>query len=219
VTRLILVRHGQAVCNVERTIEGSATCRGLSPLGHLQVASVAKRLASEGLAVDYAYCSPIRRAVETAAVLATALGVAFEHDPALEEVRPGDAEGLSWDQYTAFYGNSEGWNATVPFAPNAEAWTDFAARVALGLDRISDLHRNKAVLIVTHGGVIDASVFHYFALNPTLQSPIDFESSNTGITEWERRSFTNLDDSEVHRWRLARYNDASHLHGIANPES
>jgi 2,3-bisphosphoglycerate-dependent phosphoglycerate mutase len=219
VTRLILVRHGQAVCNVERTIEGVTTCRGLSPLGLLQVAAVAHRLASEGLAVDFAYCSPIRRAAQTADALGTALGVAFEHDASLEEVRPGDAEGLSWDQYTAFYGNSEGWNATVPFAPNAEAWTDFAARVAQGLDRISDLHRNKTILIVTHGGVIDASLFHYFALNPTVQSPIDFESSNTGITEWERRTFTNLDDSEVHRWRLARYNDASHLHRIANPEN
>jgi 2,3-bisphosphoglycerate-dependent phosphoglycerate mutase len=219
VTRLILVRHGQAVCNVERTIEGVATCRGLSPLGKLQVAAVANRLASEGLAIDHAVCSPIRRAVQTAEALGTALGVSFAYDASLEEVRPGDAEGLTWDQYSAFYGNTEGWNPSVPFAPNAEAWTDFAARVAQALDAISDAHRNKTVLIVTHGGVIDASLFHYFALNPTVQSPIDFESSNTGITEWERRSFTNIDDSEVHRWRLARYNEASHLHGIANPES
>jgi 2,3-bisphosphoglycerate-dependent phosphoglycerate mutase len=219
VTRLVLIRHGQAVCNVERSIEGVATCRGLSPLGHRQVEAVAARLAGEGLTVDYAYSSPIRRAKETAALLGPALGVSFEEDAALEEVRPGDAEGLTWDQYTAFYGNSEGWNATVPFAPNAEAWTDFAARVAQGLDRISDLHRGKTVLITTHGGVIDASLFHYFALNPTVQSPIDFESSNTGITEWERRSFTNVDDSEVHRWRLVRYNDAAHLTNISAPNS
>jgi 2,3-bisphosphoglycerate-dependent phosphoglycerate mutase len=219
VTRLILIRHGQAICNVERSIEGVATCRGLSPLGHRQVEAVATRLAGEGLTVDYAYSSPIRRAKETAEKLGTVLGVSFAYDASLEEVRPGDAEGLTWDQYSAFYGNSEGWNATVPFAPNAEAWTDFATRVAQGLDRISDLHRGKTVLITTHGGVVDASLFHYFALNPTVQSPIDFESSNTGITEWERRSFTNVDDSEVHRWRLVRYNDAAHLANISAPNN
>ena len=163
------------------------------------------------------FSSTIRRATETASTLASALGQGYEIDPFLEELRPGDAEGMTWDQYSAFYGNSEGWHPTVPFAPNAEAWIDFARRVAAGLDQIARQYRDKTVLIVTHGGVVDASVFHYFGLDPTEQSPIDFESSNTGITEWERRTFTNIDKSDVHRWRLVRYNDASHLFGLAAP--
>ena len=216
-TRLVLVRHGQGICNVERTIEGVATCRGLSALGLKQAVAVAARLAHDRLTIDHAITSPIRRARETADQIAKALDLTLYEDPQFEEIRPGDAEGLTWDQYSAFYGTTEGWNATVPFAPNAEAWTDFAARVAAGLDQISDEHRDKTVLIVAHGGVVDASLFHYFGLDPTVQSPIDFESSNTGITEWERRTFTLLDTSEVHRWRLARYNDASHLSSVPAP--
>ncbi len=217
-TRLILVRHGQALCNVERTIEGVATCRGLSPLGRLQVDAICNRFVVQGFAADALYSSPIRRARETAAQIATTLGIGYDCDTALEEVRPGDAEGMNWDQYSAFYGNTEGWDPKVPFAPNAEAWTDFARRVADALDRISQRHRHDTVVVVTHGGVVDASVFHYFGLDPTVQSPIDFESSNTGITEWERRTFTNVDKSHVHRWRLVRYNDASHLFGVAVPD-
>lgn len=213
-TRLILVRHGQALCNVERTIEGVATCRGLSPLGRSQVEALGNRLSAEQFHVDAMYSSTIRRAVETASALSSMLGVGFATEAALEEVRPGDAEGMTWDQYSAFYGNTEGWDPTIAFAPNAEAWTDFSRRAAASLDRISARHRGQTVLIVTHGGVVDASVFHYFGLDPTRQSPIDFESSNTGITEWERRTFTKVDRSEVHRWRLVRYNDASHLTGL-----
>jgi 2,3-bisphosphoglycerate-dependent phosphoglycerate mutase len=236
-TRIILVRHGQAICNVERAIEGVATCRGLSELGHRQAAAVATRLASESHVVHRAIVSPIRRARETADHIASALGLTFTTDPDFEEVRPGDAEGMTWDQYSAFYGNTEGWNATVAFAPNAEAWVDFAARVSRGLDRlVSDptgdsnvaasaddsrtgtdsigTNSDETVLVVAHGGVIDASLFHYFGLDPMVQSPIDFESTNTGITEWERRSFTKLDREQIHRWRLARYNDAGHLLGL-----
>lgn len=215
-TRILLVRHGQAICNVERTIEGVGRCRGLSDLGHRQAAAVATRLATEGFAPDHTYVSPIRRAVETATAITNAIGVTFETDADFEELRPGDAEGMTWDQYSAFYGNSEGWNPTVPFAPNAEAWSDFLTRVSGGLDRIANRHEGETVLVVAHGGVVDASLFHYFGLDPMVQSPIDFESANTGLTEWERRSFTvpagtDQDDSEIYRWRLVRYNDAAHV--------
>ena len=219
-TRLIIVRHGQAHCNIDRTIEGRATCRGLSELGHQQAEWLRDRFAFEKLAVDHIVASPIRRAAQTAEVLAGLLNLPIEFDPDLEEVRPGEAEGMTWDQYFAFYGMTEGWQPNVAFAPGAEAWTEFAARVSTAIDRISRTYSGQACLIVAHGGVVDASLFHFFGLDPQLQPPIDFETTNTSITEWERRTFTTLRDplihpiepaTEVHRWRLVRYNDAAHL--------
>ena len=213
-TRLVLARHGQACCNVDRTIEGLATCRGLSDLGRRQAAALAKRLASESFEPDVVVSSPILRARQTSEIVCEALGRAATFESAFEEIRPGDAEGMSWDQYTAFFGNSEGWDPNVPFAPNAESWAGFAGRVSRALDQVTESHEGQTVLVVTHGGVVDASLFHYFALDPTVQSPIDFETTNTSLTEWQRRRFTLPNDDEIHRWRLGRYNDAAHLNGV-----
>jgi 2,3-bisphosphoglycerate-dependent phosphoglycerate mutase len=216
-TRLVFVRHGQACCNVDRTIEGLATCRGLSELGRSQSSALGRRLQSEGFRPDVIMASPISRAKETAEIITRTIGMRTDDiafDNGLEEVRPGEAEGMTWDQYSAFYGTTEGWDPNVPFAPGAEAWSGFARRVSDAIDRAARTHAGKTVLVVAHGGVIDASLFHYFGLNPEVQSPIDFETSNTSITEWERRTFTPPDQDEVHRWRLLRYNDASHLAGL-----
>lgn len=215
-TRLVIVRHGQALCNVDRTIEGLATCRGLSDLGVRQGRAVAERLAIENFKPDVFYSSPIPRAAQTANLIAERLGQTPIADADLEEVRPGEAEGMQWDQYFAFYGTTEGWQPSVPFAPGAEAWTDFAARVASVIDRIAREHDGKTALLVTHGGVVDASLFHFFALNPQVQAPIDFFTTNASITEWERNKYeasplTGSPQPEVHRWRLVRYNDAAHV--------
>lgn len=210
-TRLLIVRHGQAVCNVERTIEGVATCRGLSPLGHRQAAALAERLRREDFHPDVTVVSPIRRARQTADHIAVAIGCELRLDAELEEVRPGEAEGMTWDQYSAFFGSSEGWDPNVAFAPGAEAWSEFAIRVSKAIDRVCADHVGQTVLLVAHGGVVDSSVFHFFGLNPHVQSPIDFETTNTSITEWRRNTFTPLDASPVHRWRMVRYNDAAHL--------
>ncbi len=226
-TRIVFVRHGQACCNVDRTIEGLATCRGLSELGKSQSAALGRRLHNEGFRPDVIMASPITRAKETAEIITEAIGmrtddIAFDHG--LEEIRPGEAEGMTWDQYSAFYGTTEGWDPNIPFAPGAEAWSTFARRVSDAIDRATDTYAGKTVLAVAHGGVVDASLFHYFGLNPEVQSPIDFETSNTSITEWERRTFTlapqteqtdQAPETQVHRWRLLRYNDASHLAGLA----
>ncbi len=208
------------MCNVDRNIEGRATCRGLSDLGRQQVELLRRRFEVEKLEVDHLFASPIRRAAQTADVLAGVLKVPVEFDLDLEEVRPGEAEGMTWDQYFAFYGMTEGWQPNIAFAPGAEAWTEFAARVSSAIDQIALTHSGETCLIVAHGGVVDASVFHFFGLDPMLQPPLDFETTNTSITEWQRRTFTARRDplihpsepsAEVHRWRLVRYNDAAHL--------
>jgi 2,3-bisphosphoglycerate-dependent phosphoglycerate mutase len=213
-TRLVLARHGQAMCNVERTIEGRATCRGLSDLGRRQATALGQRLRNENFRPDVILSSPINRAAETARIVAEAIDLRVDDihwEVDLEEVRPGEAEGMTWDQYSAFFGNTEGWNPNVPFAPGAEAWSDFAVRVGRTIDNATALHTSKTVLVVAHGGIVDASLFHFFGLDPTVQSPIDFETTNTSLTEWERRTFSPDKGDQVHRWRLLRYNDAAHL--------
>ena len=232
-TRLTLIRHGQGVCNVERRVEGVAQCRGLSDLGRRQVGRLVNRLCTEEFAPDVIVASPIRRARETAEMIASAIGRDVDlFDADIEEVRPGEAEGMTWDQYFAFYGAVEGWDPSVAFAPGGETWVHFAARVGKMLDRLAAAHFGQTIAVVAHGGVVDASLFHFFGLDPFTRAPIDFETTNASLTEWELRSFrpyvpptTGSHDAadtdgvataveDVRRWRLARYNDAAHLHGL-----
>ena len=213
-TRLVLVRHGQAFCNVDRTIEGLATCRGLSDLGRRQSEALAFRLHSERFEPAVVVTSPILRARQTAEILCGILGVQATSEPAFEEIRPGDADGMSWDQYTAFFGNSDGWDPNVPFAPNAESWAIFANRVSKAFDAVTESNEGHTILVITHGGVVDASLFHYFGFDPAVQSPIDFETTNCSLTEWQRRTFRLPNDDELRRWRLVRYNDAAHLAAV-----
>ena len=206
-TRLILVRHGEGICNVERTIEGVATCRGLSPKGHEQARRLAARIGDEAWTVDALVVSPIARARQTADPIAAALNQVAVIEPDLEEVRPGEAEGMTWDQFEAAYGQTEGWQPDLAFAPGAEPWTAFAKRVSSVLDRCAQRHDRQTVVAVAHGGVVDASFYRYFAIDSAITSPVDFRTDNASITEWELRVF----DDDIRRWRLVRYNDTAHL--------
>ncbi len=81
--RLLLVRHGESIYNAEGRVQGQV-CAGLSELGHAQArAAGASLAAAHPDAVLVA--SDMRRAVETSAPLAAALGREPELDPRLRE--------------------------------------------------------------------------------------------------------------------------------------
>jgi glucosyl-3-phosphoglycerate phosphatase len=90
--RLVLIRHGESVWNVERRIQGQ-TCRGLTEHGHLQARRTAAIVAARypGAAL---ISSDLGRCVDTAAPVATALGVAAREDAELRERDWGQWEGL-----------------------------------------------------------------------------------------------------------------------------
>ena len=48
VSRVVLLRHGEAQCNLNRVVGGRTGCTGLSDLGRRQVAALADRLYESG---------------------------------------------------------------------------------------------------------------------------------------------------------------------------
>jgi RHS repeat-associated protein len=63
-TGLLLVRHGEAICNVTGVVGGPRSCTGLTPLGREQARQLAARL-SRGEAVTVMYTAPRLRVQET----------------------------------------------------------------------------------------------------------------------------------------------------------
>src|SRR2546422_10833605 len=115
VTRLILIRHGD-------TDGASKEPRDppLSDLGAWQAGRLRDRIAvtSEMIGACRLLCSGLKRARQTAAVLARALGEAGLSPITVENLREmswGQAEGLSWEAMIARYGGPLGPNAA--FAP------------------------------------------------------------------------------------------------------
>jgi Histidine phosphatase superfamily (branch 1) len=110
--RIVLVRHGEAVCNVSGIVGGKTGCTGLTDLGRRQVMALADRLVRTGElgVVDALYSSVLPRAVETAELLRPALGL--EGAPVIEivqqcdlcELHPGEADGMSWQQVIDAFG-------------------------------------------------------------------------------------------------------------------
>ena len=124
-TTLVLVRHGETDWNRERRFQGHADMP-LNDTGRRQARELADALRDEGLTA--VYTSPLRRASETAGIVADRLGLEAEELEALREIDVGDWQGLTVDEVkTRFPERADvawrsGW-------PNGETHEQLRARV------------------------------------------------------------------------------------------
>lgn len=91
---IYLFRHGETDWNKERRLQGQ-TDIPLNEFGRALAVETAKSLA--GLTFDRAFCSPLKRAIETAQILLTGQDVVLETDERLMEMNFGEGEGGSFD--------------------------------------------------------------------------------------------------------------------------
>ena len=208
ITDLYLIRHGQAVSNVEPVVGGMRGDTGLTALGREQAGRLRDRLAASGeIRADVLIASSLPRARETAEIVAPAFGLPIRFDDEVQELRVGEADGMTIEEHKAAHGWVDLEDEPLrPIAPGGEGWGQFVLRASVALERITREHRGKTVVIVTHGGVIDVSFVHFFGMSALRVPPAGFLTRNTSLTQWQE---------EPHRagkrWRLVRYNDDAHL--------
>src|SRR5580765_7161887 len=94
--RLFFVRHGESLANLGRVFSNRGWKHPLTPDGREQSRILADQLAGQGVVAIYS--SPLRRAVESAEILAARLGVRHIIDPALIEYDVGDYEDTDDEQ-------------------------------------------------------------------------------------------------------------------------
>lgn len=205
VTRLVLVRHGESMATVDQVVGGHEGCTGLSPVGRRQAEALRDRLAATGEVVaDALLASVLPRAVETAEIVAPALGgLPVRQDCDLCELHPGESDGLTWEEYGRRYDVDMAADPQAPVAPGGESLADFHARVSKALLRVADEHAGRTVVVVCHGGVVAASFATFFELPLDRAMPAQVRVANTALTEWAR-----WDDGP---WQLLRHNDTAHL--------
>ncbi len=216
-TELYLIRHGESVANVEPIIGGMRGDAGLTDRGRQQAGLLEQRLRRQQLRADRLYASTLPRALETGEYVARALQVPMQRDDDLQELRPGDADGLSVDQWRAQYGGPDTSLATDPFrafSPGGESWAGFLVRAGGALARLVDRHEDETVVAVCHGGVLEAAFYLAFGLGGT-GNRVAFAPLNTSITHWRHQRGSG-GRSE---WTLVTFNDAGHLTGAGVPET
>ncbi len=154
VATILLVRHAESDWNRERRWQGHAD-PPLSARGREQADELAERLVGEKLAAVYS--SDLRRAVETATVVARGHGLDVITDPALREIDVGEWSGLTTAEIEERYpegfarhvAGGDGWDEGEPHAA-------MSARVIGAVARIAEAHPGSVVLCVLHGGTIRA---------------------------------------------------------------
>jgi len=215
-TDLYLVRHGEAVANVEPVIGGMRGDAGLTERGRDQAGLLEERLLEQRMHVDRLVSSTLPRALQTAAYVARALGLPVQHDDGLHELRPGEADGLTVEQWRARYRRGEepsgGWDPYRVFSPGGESWATFLARAGSALSRLVARHRDETVVAVCHAGVVEASFALAFGLGAS-GNRVDCAPLNTSLTHWRHR----LPPTGEPEWTLVSFNDARHLERGAVP--
>lgn len=206
--RLLLIRHGESEHGLRGQIADVRACTGLTPKGQQQARALAERLSASGELRPGAHflTSPVLRARQTAEILAEAspLGQAAE-DGNLREILPGDAEGLTGEEYRARYGAFDLIAAPDrPFAPGGESWNAFVDRVRTTLHNYAERFAGQRVVAVSHAGFIVAALLVIFDI-PRPGTGAQFDPLHSSITEWQVSGGI---------WRLVRYNDVAHLIGV-----
>src|SRR5579884_635436 len=208
-TRLYLIRHAEA----NSAIQGFIGDGGLSPLGILQAKRLRDRLAaSKEIAADVLIASTLPRARQTAEIIAPALGLPVQLDDSLQELRPGEADGMPVEQFQARFGEPDYENDPYRIiAPGGESWAQFMLRVGATLDRFARTYEGKTIVLVCHGGVIDGSFLYFFKMSAWTPPPTRFYTRNTSITHWKQLTSATQEEKS---WHLMKYNDAFHLYDI-----
>ena len=154
-TTILLARHGETDWNREGRFQGWAD-PPLNATGRAQAVDLSVQLMAEELAAVYS--SPLRRAYETAEVVAASRGLEPVTVDALREVDVGSWSGLSRaeieqrfpEQYARWLAYGQGWE-------DGETYEQMVDRVVGALQELAEARDGERILAVTHGGPMRAA--------------------------------------------------------------
>jgi len=154
---LLLIRHALPI-RVDGAPHAGPADPHLAPRGVEQAEALAAWLLDER--VDALWCSPMRRAQETAAPVATALGLPAIVDEGLAEFDRDADSYIPIEELKA--ANDPRWYE-VPERPE-----HFVAEVVAAVERIVAAHPGQRVAVVCHGGVVNAYAGHVLGIDEPL---------------------------------------------------
>jgi broad specificity phosphatase PhoE len=174
---LILIRHGETEWNVEGRYQGQAD-PPLNSKGQQQALILAHKLKDIGL--DLLVSSPLKRAAQTAQILANKLNLSIFYDTRLMEIHQGDWQTRLRSEIEQHYPElfhrweTEPWQVTPP---NGENLSQVQQRVNEFLDELLSLHPDSRIGIITHRIPIALIKMRYQGLDPDIVRSLDLPNT------------------------------------------
>ncbi len=199
---IFLLRHGESLGNQNRLHQGQADF-DLTETGRAQAQALASRWQQEGRRFDQIITSPLKRAVQTAEILAAALELPVQVDSDWIEYDIGLHTGLEPTLAQERFPNPAFMTPYDRIGGTGESrWENFlrAGRAVLSL-----VNRPPGCyLVVSHGGFLNLVMYAVLGLVPHA----DFQGPRFSL---RNTAFIHLRYSpKQHRWRLVRSNDHAH---------
>lgn len=199
-TRIYLVRHGEAEGNLYRRMQGQYNS-GLTELGYQQVEAVGQRF--RDIHLDAVYSSDLYRAMYTASALCLPKGLPLHTDVRLREVNVGPWEempfGTAWrcypEEMANFTYHPDAWRLS-----GAETFRQVGERCCDALREIVREHPQKTVAVCGHGYLISAALCGLIYGYENRQLAGRSDNTAVSLLEWDE-----------HGVRVVFQNDVSHL--------
>lgn len=212
---LHLIRHGQSdfsSSDFRDSPRGKQWDPPLSATGREQAELLAARLALMRRP-GAVYCSPFRRARETVAPYAERAAVEVTYDEDLGEAFAGEWETRSFEELLAgdeellhrFRNQEPMWS----LAPGAETLEGLRTRVHRVIEGALARHGNGDVVVLAHGGVINAYVAPILGIDHEMFFLPENTSLNSVVVEDDVRRVRFLND--------VRHLTEPHLFGVGPP--
>jgi probable phosphoglycerate mutase len=203
--RLFLIRHGRvdfdARDRFRETPRGRQWDPPLGEEGRQQAEHLAARLLAMRPPAGL-YVSPFTRCLETIAPYAAAAGVEPTTNDDIGEVFIGGWEGVPFEELLAeseeVARRAKEFEAMFAVAPGGETAERLRARVVPAIEEMIERHPDGDVVVVAHGGVVNAYSGHVMGVDHDMF----FMPENTSISTFD------LDGSER---RVRFLNDVLHL--------
>lgn len=157
---IYLVRHGENPANITHEFASRNIDYSLNDKGRVQARQTAEYLLDKR--IDEIYASPLKRARETAEIIAGRLGLAVTIMDDFREIQVGDLEGLPvsrelWDQHDAIMIDWLSGKHDSTF-PNGDSYHSLWGRMRRGLEQITAGKEGKRIVVVAHGGLFTATM-------------------------------------------------------------
>ena len=210
VNRLFLVRHGENRANLTKEFSYRSVDYPLTAKGRLQAEQTAAYL--KRFPVTQVFASPLKRAHETAEIIASAVGGEVSLLEPFRELNVGALEAqpptvAAWKQHDeVIWAWAEG-DHEARF-PEGENYHELAFRVRRGYEAMCRNRDGETLVLVAHGGSLSLPLL---SLVPELDAQLLQRTvhHNCAVGELE----ASFDD--VLRLKLVRWASADHLYGEA----
>eukprot|EP00252_Welwitschia_mirabilis_P004511 TRINITY_DN14847_c0_g1_i1.p1 TRINITY_DN14847_c0_g1~~TRINITY_DN14847_c0_g1_i1.p1 ORF type:complete len:232 (+),score=65.87 TRINITY_DN14847_c0_g1_i1:149-844(+) len=202
ITEIFFVRHGETTHNLAGILQGQLEAK-LNELGWKQAYAVAERLAKESK-ISALYSSDLKRAFDTASVIAEKCNLKVIAHPAWRERHLGKLQGLKRKEapllepeaFCAFVCD-EG-DKEIP--GGGESYNQLFSRVVTALEDIAEKHRGAKVVVVTHGG--------------TLSAIWQFVQGKRSTGKASNTSINVIHSYKDGKWVVHNWGDTSHLKDV-----